>query len=217
MRSLTLGIAAIAVGTLAVIAQPASVADVKVTSLGLVAGEFCKFDRAMIFEDPNGTCILYDAGRTVAGATDPRLGRIDYLLVSHMHGDHVGDKHQPEPNAETCGKPTLSVKAVPNTNTVNIALAKKATIVAGNEVRKFFGNKLKSLGGDVKKSQLAQFVLSRKFGGVMITMVPAVHSSGVNLAFIGGDLGMMLKEAGLAGYAGPPTGYMSEFTNGLVV
>ena len=27
----------------------------------LVGGEFCKFDRAMIFEDPNGTRILYDA------------------------------------------------------------------------------------------------------------------------------------------------------------
>ena len=217
MRSLSLGIAAIAVGTLSVIAQPASAADVKITPLGLVAGEFCKFDRAMIFEDPNGTRILYDAGRTVAGATDPRLGKIDYLLVSHMHGDHVGDKHQPEPNAGTCGKPTLSVKAVSNTNTVNIALAKKATIVTGSEMRKFFGNKLKSLGGDVKKSQLARFGSSRKFGGVMITTVPAVHSNGVNPAFIGGDLGKMLKEAGLAGYAGPPTGYVLKFTNGLVV
>ena len=34
MRSLSLGIATIAVGTLAVIAQPASAADVKVTSFG---------------------------------------------------------------------------------------------------------------------------------------------------------------------------------------
>lgn len=153
----------------------------------------------------------------MAGATDPRLGEIDYLLVSHIHGDHVGEKQQPEPNAGTCGKPTLSVKAVPDTNTVNIALAKKATIVTGSEMREFFGNKLNSLGGDVKKSQLARFGSSGKFGGVMITTVLAVHSNGVNLAFIGGDLGKMLKEAGLAGYAGPPTGYVLEFTNGLVV
>ena len=34
MRSLSLGIATIAVGTLAVIAQPASAADVKVTPFG---------------------------------------------------------------------------------------------------------------------------------------------------------------------------------------
>jgi len=96
---------------------------VKVTPLGLVKGEFCKFDRAMIFEDPNGTRLLYDAGRTVAGGKDPRLGKVDVLLVSHMHGDHVGDKHQPSPNAGTCGEPTLSEKALPNTKTVNIALA----------------------------------------------------------------------------------------------
>ena len=54
---------------------------VKVTPLGSHAGEFCRFDRAMIFEDPNGTRILYDAGRTVAGGKDPRLGKIDIVLV----------------------------------------------------------------------------------------------------------------------------------------
>ena len=69
----------------------------------------------------------------------------------------------------------------------------------------------------MKKSQLARFGSSGKFGGVMITTVLAVHSNGVNLAFIGGDLGKMLKEAGLAGYAGPPTGYVYEFTSRLVV
>ena len=39
--------------------------SVKVTPLGSHDGEFCKFDRAMLFEDPDGTRILYDAGRTV--------------------------------------------------------------------------------------------------------------------------------------------------------
>lgn len=52
-------------------AQPASAAEVKVTPLGLVAGEFCKLDRVMIFEDPNGTRILYEVapkgGKVVAG------------------------------------------------------------------------------------------------------------------------------------------------------
>lgn len=217
MRKIAMGMAAFAVGIAAVGVQPADAASVKVTPLGLIEGEFCKFDRAMVFEDPNGTRILYDAGRSVAGADDPRLGKIDVLLVSHMHGDHVGDRHQPKPGAGTCGKPDISAKAVPNTNTVNIALAKKATIVTGSEMRKFFGTKLKALGGDAKKSQLARFGSSRKFGGVMITTVPAVHSNGVNPAFIGGDFGKMLKASGLAGYAGPPTGYVLEFTNGLVV
>ncbi|MEP1704644.1 MAG: MBL fold metallo-hydrolase, partial [Marinobacter sp.] len=40
---------------------------VNVTPLGSHDGEFCAMDRALIFEDPNGTRILYDAGRTVAG------------------------------------------------------------------------------------------------------------------------------------------------------
>ena len=88
---------------------------VKVTPLGLVKGEFCKFDRALIFEDPDGTRILYDPGRTVAGPNDPRLGHIDAVLASHMHGDHVGDKHQPAPGAGTCGALDLSVGALPNT------------------------------------------------------------------------------------------------------
>ncbi len=217
MRAICSVLAALAVGLVGLAGQPAKAANVKVTPLGLVKGEFCKFDRAMIFEDPNGTRILYDAGRTVAGANDPRLGKIDVLLVSHMHGDHVGDKHQPQPNAGTCGEPTLSVKAAPNTNTINIALAKKATIVTGSEMRKFLGTQLMALGGDPKKSQLARFGSSRTFGGVKITTVPAVHSNGVNPAFIEGDLGKLLKAAGLAGYVGPPTGYVLTFSNGLVV
>ena len=210
-------IALTAVGLVGLLAAPASAASVKVTPLGLMEGEFCKFDRAMVFEDPNGTRILYDAGRTVAGPNDPRLGKIDVILLSHLHGDHIGDKHQPSPNAGTCGEPTLSVKAAPNTNTVNIALAKNATIVTGSEMRRFLGTKLTALGGDAKKSQLARFGSSRAFGGVKITTVPAVHSNGVNPAFIEGELGTLLKAAGLAGYAGPPTGYVLTFSNGLVV
>ncbi len=64
----------------AALAQPA--AEVKVTPLGSHDGELCPQDRALIFEDPNGTRILYDAGRTVAGASDPRLGKIDIILVT---------------------------------------------------------------------------------------------------------------------------------------
>jgi len=215
MKVVNLSLAA--AGLAGLLAAPAGAANVKVTPLGLIEGEFCRFDRAMVFEDPNGTRILYDAGRTVAGPDDPRLGKIDVILLSHMHGDHIGDKHQPSPNAGTCGEPTLSVKAAPNTNTVNIALAKNATIVTCSEMRGFLGTKLAALGGDAKKSQLARFGSGRAFGGVKITTVPAVHSNGVNPAFIEGELGTLLKAAGLAGYAGPPTGYVLTFSNGLVV
>ncbi len=47
--------------------------------------------------------------------------------------------------------------------------------------------------------------------------MPAVHSNGVNGAFIDGDLGKMLSAAGLTAYAGPPTGYVLTFSNGLSV
>ena len=98
----------------ALIAHPALAANVKVTPLGSHDGEFCPQDRALIFEDPNGTRILYDPGRTVAGANDPRLGKIDIVLVTHMHGDHAGNTHTKEPNAGTCDKPDMSVSAMPN-------------------------------------------------------------------------------------------------------
>ena len=110
--------AAAAVGVAALLAQPAWAANVKVTPLGGSDGEFCPQDRALIFEDPNGTRILYDPGRTVAGAEDPRLGKIDIILVSHMHGDHVGNAHNKAPNSGTCAKPDISVSAMPNSNTV---------------------------------------------------------------------------------------------------
>jgi L-ascorbate metabolism protein UlaG (beta-lactamase superfamily) len=197
--------------------QAAVATNVKITPLGSNDGEFCKFDRAMVLEDPDGTRLLYDAGRTVAGPEDPRLGKIDAILVSHMHGDHVGDRHSAKVNGGECGKPDVSVKVVPNTNTINIALAKNAKIITGSEMPRFFAGKLKALGGNPKSSQLVRFGASRSVGGVAITTVPAVHSNGVNGAFIDGELGKMLSAAGLTAYAGPPTGYVLTFSNGLAV
>ena len=205
------------IGSLVLTGQSVIAADVKITPLGSQKGEFCQLDRAMLFEDPDGTRILYDPGRTVAGAEDPRLGKIDVILVSHMHGDHVGDKHIEKVGSSDCGRTSFPVKVLPNTNTVNIALAKNAKIITGSEMPKFFGNKLKALGGDPKNSQLVRFGASRKVGGVSITTVPAVHSNGISGHMIGGDLGAMLNAAGLTAYAGPPTGYVLTFSNGLVV
>ena len=211
-----LAVAAAAV-VAALSASPARAAgDVKVTPLGSHEGEFCRQDRALIFEDPDGTRLLYDPGRTVAGGTDPRLGKIDAVLVSHMHGDHAGDRHLPAPGAGTCAKPDVSAKATPNTSAVNIALATGAKIVTGSEMPKFFAGKLKALGGDPKKSVLVRFGASTAVGGVTITTVPAVHSNGVAGAMVGGDLGKMLDASGLTAYAGPPTGYVLTFSNGLV-
>ena len=217
MSTSRLGVAALIAAASFAAAQSAAAANVKITPLGSHDGEFCRFDRAMILEDPDGTRLLYDAGRTVAGPDDPRLGKIDVLLVSHMHGDHVGDRHLTRVNAGECGNPDVSVVATPNTNTVNIVLAKNAKVITGSEMPRFFSGKLKSLGGDPNASQLVRFGASRKVGGVSITTVPAVHSNGVSGSFIGGELGEMLNQAGLTAYAGPPTGYVLTFSNGLAV
>ena len=115
----------------AALAVPAMAQIVKVTPLGGIDGEFCPQDRALVFEDPNGTRILYDPGRTVAGGGDPRLGKIDVILVSHMHGDHAGNAHNKAPNSGTCAAPDMSVSAMPNSNAANIAVAKKSKIVTG--------------------------------------------------------------------------------------
>jgi L-ascorbate metabolism protein UlaG (beta-lactamase superfamily) len=191
--------------------------NLKITPLGSHAGEFCSRDRALLLEDPNGTRLLYDAGLTVAGPEDKRLGKVDVVLVSHMHGDHVGAAHIPAVNSGECGKPAASVKVLPNTNSVNIALAKKAKIVTGSEMPKFFANKLKALGGNPEDSLRVRFGASRKLGGVTITTVPAVHTNGIVGGMIGGELGKLLDAAGLTAYAGPPTGYVLTFSNGLVV
>lgn len=190
---------------------------VKVTPLGGQEGEFCRFDRALIFEDPNGTRILYDAGRTVAGAEDPRLGKIDVLLVSHMHGDHLGDRHNPAPNAGSCDKPDISVSALPNSSSVNIAVKTGAKIVTGSEMPSFLASKLKQAGGDEKNSVLVRFGAMQTFGGVGITTVPAAHSNGISGEFVGQRLGDLLKETGITAYAGPATGYVVKFSNGLAV
>ena len=92
----------------------------------------------------------------------------------------------------------------------------EAAIVTGSEMPSFFAGKLKGLGGDPQKSQLVRFGASRKVGGVTVTTVPAVHSNGIAGGMVGGALGDLLSGAGLTAYAGPPTGYVLTFSNGLV-
>lgn len=211
------GATALALAAAAAIPAAAQSGTVKITPLGSHAGEFCRYDRALILEDPDGTRLLYDAGRTVAGADDPRLGEIDAVLVSHVHGDHVGDRRLPKPDAGTCGAPDVTVAATPDSNSVSIAVAKGARMILGSEMPKFFQGKFEKLGANPKDVQLVRFGGSKTVGGVKVTTVPAAHSNGLAGAFIEGDLGKHLNDAGLTAYVGPPTGYVLTFTNGLVV
>lgn len=204
------------IAALVISGAPAGAANVKVTPLGSHDGEFCRLDRALVFEDPDGTRILYDAGRTVSGPEDPRLGKIDAVLLSHVHGDHLGDRHIATVNAGTCAVPEFGALAVPNSNSVNIVMAKGARFLVGGEMASFFSSKISSLGGDPKLVELVRFGAMRKVGGVSVASVPAVHSNGLNPAFLDQEHAAVLKANGLTAYVGPPGGYVLTFSNGLV-
>ena len=200
----------------AALALPVLAQAVKVTPLGGFDGEFCAQDRALVFEDPNGTRVLYDPGRTVMGGADPRLGKIDIVLVTHTHGDHLGNAHTKAIGAGTCAAPDFSVSDIPNSNAVNIALAKKSTIVVGSDMPQFFQAKLKANGGDPANVKLARFGGSVTVGNVKIATVHALHSNGLDPDYIGGELGAAMKAAGIWGDVGLATGYVLKFSNGLV-
>jgi L-ascorbate metabolism protein UlaG (beta-lactamase superfamily) len=217
MKRLGAVLAALCVAIAGMSAQTAGAQNVKITPLGSHDGEFCARDRAMIFEDPDGTRILYDAGFTVRGVDDPRLGKIDVVLLSHVHGDHIGPAHQPKANAGTCKSPQFSVKDTPNSNTINIAVGKKAKLLVGAELNSFFAHKMKVAGGDPKQVVTNRFGSTQKVGGVKFTTVPAVHTNGISPAFLEKGLGDELKANGLTAYVGPPNGYVVMFSNGLVV
>ncbi len=193
---------------------------VKITGLGNVEGEFCRRDRALIFEDPDGTVILYDAGRT--GANHPLLGGgevgefIDVVLMSSVHGDHLGNEKFDIANQGTCGSPNLVDVTPPDANTTDIAFDKDAQIFVGGEMRDFLRSKMggKSALVDVLRPGGERKPASSE---VRIAVVMAVHSNGAGRNFIAdATLKANLAADKLTAYVGPDHGYIIQFTNGLV-
>ena len=203
-------------GVMSLAVQPAS-ANVKITPLGSHDGEFCILDRAMVFEDPDGTRILYDAGKTVRGPDDPRLGKIDGVLLSHVHSDHLGDVHPEAANSGECSSPKFSVKDAPSSNTEKIVVAKKAKFFVGGEMNSWFGTRIPAAGGDKQQVVTLRFGATSKLGGVSIWSVPAAHSNGIPPDFMHGDLAKQMTDNGLTAYIGPPGGYVLRFSNGLTI
>jgi L-ascorbate metabolism protein UlaG (beta-lactamase superfamily) len=224
---------------LALAASMAQAQNVKVTPLGSHAGELCDRDRATIFEDPTGVRILYDVGHTLTGADDARLGDIHLVLLSHAHGDHLGDRKLKALEAGTCAAPD-TVPAVPHSMTAEVAAAKKAAIVMTTDMAAFVGNKVAGLRGGKavtpcpqkdnatevpvaeacrSNTNLGGMFAARAAGAtqaVEVTIVYASHANNVPLALLSESHRTMHAADGTGLALGPPTGYVIRFTNGLV-
>lgn len=223
--------------TLAAVPVPAAAAGgvVRVTALGSHAGELCRNDRAILFEDPAGVRILYDPGRTV-DENDPRLGDVHVLLLSHGHTDHVGDQRPNRAAPGTCGAPaTAGVNA--NTNVASIAALKNAAVLAPGELDQFVNRKIQNINGAAPAGCPAlglENEIDVPLGGpctaalrpggsrtvqrigspglVRIAAVPAFHSNGIDPALLDSP-GL---PTGYRAYGGSEGGFVITFTNGLV-
>src|SRR3979411_1102550 len=130
-------------------AFPALAQNVKITPIGSHPGELCANDRAIIFEDPTGVRFLYDAAQNVTGGNDPRLGAIHLVLLTHMHGDHVGDTKLKAPGART-GANSARVPS-PNSATAEVVDGKNAVLVTTRAMASFIHNKVNAIHGSGSK------------------------------------------------------------------
>jgi len=217
---------------------PATAQNVKVTPVGSHPGELCANDRATIFEDPTGVRILYDAGQTVTGADDTRLGTIHVVLLSHAHGDHIGDQKLKAVGAGECAN-SERLPAGPNSTTAEIAAAKNAAIVMTVDMGTFIGRKIENIRGKPvavcpqtdgittvpvaapcrSNTHLGGTFIAKTANaaqGVEITIVYASHANNVSSALLSEAQRASLGADGTGVVLGPPTGYVVRFTNGLV-
>jgi L-ascorbate metabolism protein UlaG (beta-lactamase superfamily) len=218
--------------------SPALAQNVKITSLGTHPGELCANDRAMIFEDPTGVRFLYDAGQSVTGGDDPRLGTIHLVLLSHMHGDHVGDLKLKARGEGTCAN-SARVPA-PNSTTAEIVAAKNSVTVTTRAMAGFVHNKVDAIHGSGAKPMdfcptldvtvpvvgacssridMGGVFTARAQGaqrGVEFTIVYSAHVNDVAPALLTKPQQDLLKADGAQLGYGPPVGFVVKFTNGLV-
>jgi L-ascorbate metabolism protein UlaG (beta-lactamase superfamily) len=220
-------------------ASAAQAQTVKVTPLGSHAGELCSRDRATIFEDPTGVRILYDAGQSITGGEDPRLGAIHAVLLSHAHGDHIGDQKLKAVDGGTCASPEV-VPAVPQSTTAEVVAAKNAAIIMVAPMANFIAKKVEALrsrapaacpqtGNDLVAPFTAPCLATVHLGGtrivktrdaakgVEITLVTAAHDNTVPRSLLTEAARKALEPDEVSYALGPPGGYVLRFTNGLVV
>jgi hypothetical protein len=178
---------------LALATAPVMAQNVKITPVGSHPGELCANDRATIFEDPTGVRILYDAGHTVTGADDARLGDIHVVLFSHAHGDHIGDQKLKAVGAGSCAN-SERVPAGPNSTTAEIAAAKNAAIAMAGDMGTFIGRKIQTIRGKpvgvcpqtdgVTTIPVVASCRSNTFLGGMFTAKAANAAQGVEITIV---------------------------------
>ena len=220
-------------------AATAAAQNVKITPIGSHPGELCASDRAIVFEDPTGVRFLYDPAHNMTSGDDPRLGTIHMVLLSHMHGDHVGDQKLKAVGAGTCANP----ERVPdlNSTTAEVAAAKNAALVMTRAISGFVATKIQAMRpgskpiGFCPQKDGATIVpveticaSQTDMGGVFVAKM-ANASQGVEIAIVYAShvnnappalLSKAAQEAAKADGAvfeyGPATGFVVKFTNGLV-
>jgi len=221
----------------AMCALPVGAQHVKITPVGSHPGELCANDRATIFEDPTGVRILYDVGHTITGPDDPRLGDVHVVLLSHAHGDHIGDQRLKALGGGSCAN-SDRVPSGSNSNTAEVAAAKNAAIAMTSDMGTFVGRKIQEIRGKpvglCPQSAGATIVpvagpcrsnthLGGAFTaktkdakqGVEITIVYASHANNVPLSLLSEAQRAAHQADGTGLALGPPTGYVVKFTNGL--
>jgi L-ascorbate metabolism protein UlaG (beta-lactamase superfamily) len=213
--------------------------NVKITPLGSHAGELCSRDRATLFEDPTGVRLLYDIGQSTMGVNDPRIGEVHAVLLSHAHGDHIGDQKMKALGAGSCERPEVIPAGVYSV-TAEIAAAKNAAIVMVSDLSTFIGKKIEAISGKPMSAcaqsggattvplsapcrtstQLGGTQVLKTSGaaqGVEMTVVHAAHANGLPLSLLGDAERKSLAANGLSVEPGPPVGFVIRFTNGLTV
>ncbi len=220
---------------LSLISVSALAQNVRITPIGSHPGELCANDRATVFEDPSGVRILYDVAHNLTAPDDPRVGDVDVVLLSHMHGDHLGNLRLREVGAGTCAN--SGREPVPHAMTAEVVIEKEAVLVTTRAQAGFVANEVSEIRGEslpvcaspvsatvpVDAACRSSMDLGGRFvataagadQGVEINIVFASHVNNAPNSLLSEAQRDLLTANGAVLELGPPTGYVIRFTNGL--